>query len=84
VVLQVGSQYATEYDPFLELSYVAEGFGIRIASMKLRSWVDSIRPGEVRLTAEAADRLLGATNGQGTLPLRLAIEMIEKQYLRPE
>jgi HEAT repeat protein len=82
VAVQVGSQYVTDYVAFLQLSYVAEALGIRVACSRLRSWVDRIRPGQLRLTAQAANELHLATSRQETPAMRLAIEMLEKHYLR--
>jgi HEAT repeat protein len=81
VALQVGSQYATDYVPFLYLSYVAEALGIQVACSKLRSWVDSIRSGQLRLDAQAANALYSATSSQGTAAIRRAIELLLKHYL---
>jgi tetratricopeptide (TPR) repeat protein len=81
VAVQVGSQYATDYVAFLHLSYVAEALGIRSACLRLRSWVDRMSPGQIRLTAQAANEFYLTTSRQGTLAIRLAIEVLEKQYL---
>jgi hypothetical protein len=77
----VGSQYATDYVAFLHLSYVAEALGIRSACLRLRSWVDRMSPGQIRLIAQAANEFYLTTSRQGTLAIRLAIEVLEKQYL---
>jgi tetratricopeptide (TPR) repeat protein len=81
VAVQVGSQYATDYVPFLQLSYVAEALGLGDACSELRSWVDRLRAGGVRLNAEAANPLYLATSRQGTRAMRVAVELLEKQYL---
>jgi HEAT repeat protein len=81
VAVQVGSQYVTDYPAFLQLSYVAEALGLGDACSKLRSWVDRLRAGGVRLNAEAANPLYLATSRQGTRAMRVAVELLEKQYL---
>ena len=81
VAVQVGSQYVTDYVAFLHLSYVAEALGIRVACSELRSWVDRIRSGQIRLNAEATNEFILATSRQETPAMRLAIELLEKHYL---
>ena len=81
VAVQVGSRYVTDWVPFLDLSYVAEQLGIRSACLKLRTWVDRIRSGQLRLNADAANELYSATGIQATTSMRLAIELLEKNYL---
>jgi HEAT repeat protein len=82
VAVQVGSQYATDYVAFLHLSYVAEALGLRTACSELRSWVDRLRSGQIRLTAEAENEFYLATIEQGAPPLQRAIERLEDHYLR--
>jgi HEAT repeat protein len=85
VAVQVGAQYVTDYGAFLHLSYVAEGLGIGVACLELRDWVDRVRSGQIRLNGQAANEFYGATSRQGTPAMRLAIELLEKNYLsKPE
>ncbi len=81
VAVQVGSQYVTDFPSFLSLSYVAEGLGIGLACSELRDWVDRLRSGQLRLNGQAANEFYAATRSQATPAMRLAIEMLEKQYL---
>jgi HEAT repeat protein len=81
ITVQLGSQYVTDYVAFLKLSYVAESFGIRLASLELRAWVDRLRSGQIRLNAQAANELYAATSRQGNPTMRLAIENLESHYL---
>jgi len=80
-VVQVGSQYATHYVPFLHLSYVAEALGIPAACSQMRVWVDRIAGGQIELTAQAANAFYLAGDGQGTTSMRHAIELLYKHYL---
>jgi FMN phosphatase YigB (HAD superfamily) len=82
VAVQVGSQYATDYVAFLHLSYVAEALGLRTACSELRSWVDRLPCGRIRLTTDAENELYLATIEQGAPPLQRAIERLEQHYLR--
>ena len=81
VAVQVGSQYATDYVAFLYLSYVAEAIGIRTVCAKLRSWVDRLRPGQIRLDAQAANALYSVTDSKATPAMRYAIELLDQHYL---
>jgi HEAT repeat protein len=79
--VQVGAQYVTDYVAFLHLSYVADAVGMSAVCAKLRSWVDRLRSGQIRLNAQAANEIYLATNRQATPAVRLALELLDIHYL---
>ncbi|NLI19946.1 MAG: molecular chaperone DnaK [Clostridiales bacterium] len=84
IVVQLGSQYATDDDAFLYLSYVAETLGMIGVCLKLRSWVDRLRFGQIRLNAQSANDIYLATSRQETSAMRLAIELLDIYYLNEQ
>ncbi len=81
IAVQLGSQYVTDYDAFLCLSYVAEAVGMGAVCVKLRSWTDRLRSGQIRLNAQAANEIYVETNRQTTPAVRYAIELLDRHYL---
>jgi hypothetical protein len=81
IAVQVGSQYATDYVAFLNLSYVAEALRMRVVCSKLRSWVDRMRSGQLRLNAQAANALYSAVDSNEASAMRYAIELLDRHYL---
>jgi len=81
IAVQLGSQYATDEDAFLCLSYVAEAIGMGAVCVKLRSWADRLRSGQIRLNTQAANEIYVEVNRQATPAVRFAIELLDRHYL---
>ncbi|GEM_PF-2016334 len=82
IVIQTGTDNLDDYVPFLNLSHVAEQTCLFDASMRLRKYVDSIRPGQIRVTDEIANEFYTATRNQGTESMRRAINLLNTAYLK--
>jgi tetratricopeptide (TPR) repeat protein len=74
-----------DYDvsPYLYLSYVADGLGLADVATAFLSRVDRIRPGQIRLTAQAADDLRKLARYQATPGMRNVLTSLRDQYLKP-
>jgi tetratricopeptide (TPR) repeat protein len=81
IVIQVGTKSLGNFVAFLQLSYVAEAAGLQDACSHLRQFVDRMRAGEIRLNADAANKLYSSTRSQGTASMKQAIDLLDREYL---
>jgi tetratricopeptide (TPR) repeat protein len=81
IVIQVSTKSLGNFAPFLQLSYVAEALGLQSACSRLRQFVDRMRPGEIRLNGDAANKLYLATRSQGTESMKRAIGLLDREFL---
>lgn len=82
IYVQVGYQNQPDnFGPFLYLSYVAEQLDLHKTSSHLRLYVDRIRPGQIRMNAEGANKIYATTKRQGSSSMKRAIELLDKECL---
>lgn len=66
---------------YLYLSYVAEGMGFNTLAASFISWVDKIRPGQIRLEAQEAEDLRGLAQ-KGRIPgMETVLSELVARYL---
>jgi HEAT repeat protein len=87
VAVQVGTQHAHGWTPFLHLAYVAGGLGLGDASAHLLVWVDRIHSSHPRLIEVGANEIRrlverGLVMERGSVPAVLrAVELLDREYL---
>ena len=82
VVLQFQTSQLLNDEPFLQLSYIAEAFGLIQITWAFRRIVDEISPSiKPRLLDEAVRRLYRVRQYGGTESIKQAIVILDKNFI---
>lgn len=81
---QTRKRFGEEVGAYLYLYHVADALGLSALATQLRDRVDGIRPGQIRLSPDAAGSLTRLLRASDTTPIKTVLQMVETKYFGSE